>query len=195
MKIIQILILSFISISVVAQTTFQHDIMGNRVSKINAGNPSMGAITGASSVSLNQTLAYNEANYSATATYKWEVTNGTFSGSNTAMPSSIIWNINIQPNSIKLYKTQNGCTNSKVLIVTVLNAPPCAGNSLMLVRPTNNLSMGSSIFKAGTTISATNGVSNGNYSYEAGQSITLSPGFEASGGGTIFKANIKGCDN
>lgn len=194
MKITHILILSFISISVVAQTTFQYDVMGNRVSKVNAGNPSMGAITGASSVNLNQTVAYTEANYSATATYKWEITNGTFSSSSTAMPSSINWNINIQPNSVKLYKTQNGCTNSKVFTVTVLNALPCIGSSLTLVRPTNNLSMGSSTFKAGTTISATNGVSNGSYSYEAGQSITLSPGFEASGGGTVFKAIIKGCN-
>jgi hypothetical protein len=45
------------------------------------------------------------------------------------------------------------------------------------------------------TIIATNKVSSGaNVSYQAGKSITLSPGTEISNG-SVFKAEIKGCDN
>ncbi|HLO46041.1 MAG TPA: YDG domain-containing protein [Leadbetterella sp.] len=86
----------------------------------------------------------------------------------------------------------NGCVDIKPVVVTVTNNCP---DNLILVSPTDDQSGTGVVKKAGMTIIATNKVSSGaNVSYQAGKSITLSPGTEISNG-SVFKAEIKGCDN
>lgn len=176
-----------------SQTTFQYDVMGNRISKTNAGNPSMGSLVGSATVSLNQTVAYSLSNPSNTYVYTWEVGNGTFVGGSSSNPTSINWNINVLPNFIKLTVSENGCKNSKTLPIAVSGAAPCASSSLALSNPTHNQSSGNSILRAGLNIAATNKITGGQMGYESGKTVVLNPGFEAKGN-TVFKAEIKGCN-
>lgn len=126
--------------------------------------------------------------------YAWEVTNGSFPGSNTAMPVSVLWNVNITPAALKVTRSDGGCMGSKVFPITISGGTPCPQGSLTLSNPTNNLNGGAVVYKVGQTIGATNKVNAGSITYSAGQSVTLSPGFEAKGNGTLFKAQVGGCN-
>ncbi len=86
----------------------------------------------------------------------------------------------------------NGCVDIKPVVVTIANNCP---DNLILVSPTDDQSGTGVVKKAGMTIMATNKVNSGaNVGYQAGKSITLNPGTEISAG-SVFKAEIKGCDN
>jgi hypothetical protein len=86
----------------------------------------------------------------------------------------------------------NGCVDIKPVVVIITNNCP---DNLVLVSPSDDQSGTGVVKKAGMTIIATNKVSSGaNVSYQAGKSITLNPGTEISNA-SVFKAEIKGCDN
>jgi hypothetical protein len=86
----------------------------------------------------------------------------------------------------------NGCVDIKPVVVTITNNCP---DNLVLVSPTDDQSGTGVVKKAEMTIIATNKVNSGaNVGYQAGKSITLNPGTEISAG-SVFKAEIKGCDN
>ncbi len=71
MKITQILIFNFISISMVAQTTFQYDIMGNRIQKVSIGsNPIPTLSANPTTVSSNQ-LSTLSASGCTGGNYSW----------------------------------------------------------------------------------------------------------------------------
>lgn len=196
-KIIVTIVFTIVTINTIAQTTFQYDAMGNRLKKEVVGNPPMAPLNNLSTalnVTLNQQLPYSlNLGYTPNHVYVWEVGNGTMVQNSSTNFCLIRWDINVQPNYVKLTLKNGACTATRTYPVTLQNAPPCASSSLTLVRPTNNISHGPVTLTVGQTISATNAITASFVSYDAGKSITLSPGFETSGAGTVFKANIKGC--
>lgn len=160
---------------------------------VQVGSLSIGNLVGSLTASLNQTLSYTLSDAVVGGNYAWEVTNGSFPGSNTAMPVSVLWNVNITPAALKVTRSDGGCVGSKVFPITIAGGTPCPQGSLSLSNPTNNLSGGAVVLKAGQSIGATNKVTGGSMTYSAGQSVMLSPGFEAKGN-TTFKAQIEGCN-
>ena len=88
--------------------------------------------------------------------------------------------------------TLEGCTQVKPIIVVVVSSP--CPNELVLRNPADNIN-GTETKKAAVLINASNKLSStSKVTYEAGGSVTLNPGFETSSG-SVFKAEIKGCDN
>lgn len=161
---------------------------------VQVSNPALGNLVGNVTASLNQTLSYSLSDAVVGGSYTWEVTNGSFPGSNTAMPISVLWNVNITPAALKVTRSDGGCVGSKVFPITIAGGTPCPSGSLTLSNPTNNLNGGAVVYKVGQTIGATNKINAGSITYSAGQSVTLSPGFEAKGNGTLFKAQVGGCN-
>ena len=73
--------------------------------------------------------------------------------------------------------------------ISLLTINPLTRN---LVSPTNDLT-GNSTKKAANIINASNKVTSpANVIYQAGNAILLTPGFQS---GSIFKAEIRGCEN
>lgn len=159
---------------------------------IQVSNPSIGNLVGSTSVSLNQNISYNLSDYKPSDNYKWEIVNGSITGSTTTAPINVSWNINSTPSSLMVTRKVGNCSNTKTFPITVSGTTPCANNSLVLVNPTNNQSSGATTFKVGQTIGATNKLTGGNTDYIAGKSIILNPGFEARAGN--FVAQIAGCN-
>jgi hypothetical protein len=87
------------------------------------------------------------------------------------------------------------CTSNPVS-VTVTVLPGCA-SSYNFVSPTDNF-YGSNVnltLKASATITAQNAIMpDAKITYQAGQSVVLQPGFQVYPG-TVFKAQIAGCNN
>lgn len=161
---------------------------------IQVSSPVIGNLVGNLTASLNQTVSYSLSDPAVGANYTWEVTNGSFPGSNTTIPVDVTWNVNITPAALKVTRSENGCIGSKIFPITISGATPCPNGALTLSNPTNNLNQGAVVYKAGQTIGATNKITGGSISYDAGKSVMLNPGFEAKGNGVIFKAQITGCN-
>ncbi|WP_374760681.1 3-coathanger stack domain-containing protein, partial [Lacihabitans soyangensis] len=88
--------------------------------------------------------------------------------------------------------TPGGCVQIKPLIVVVVSSP--CPNEIVLRNPADNIN-GTETKKAAVLINASNKLSpTSKVTYQAGGSVTLNPGFETSSG-SVFKAEIKGCDN
>ena len=88
--------------------------------------------------------------------------------------------------------TPNGCSQIKPIIVAVVSSP--CPNEIILRNPIDNIN-GTVTKKAVVLVNASNKLSSISIvNYQAGGSVVLNPGFETVSG-TVFKAEIKGCND